>query len=99
MTEIGRFEMLEKWIKNQDFYSPNMQYSLPDVSQAKSNVTQEKNSDSPDVSELLAMIDYHSMTTADFKSGPGSSNLITLQSKYMALSAIITICPYCRRQH
>lgn len=91
--------MLEKWIKNQDFHSPNMQYSLPNVSQAKSNVTQEKNSDSPDVSELLAVIDYHRMTTADFKSGPGSSNPITSQSKYMALSAIITRCPYCRSQH
>lgn len=90
--------MLEKWIESQDFDSPNMQNSLPDVSQTKPNVTQEKSSDSPDVSELLALINYNGMSAAEFRNGPGRSNLITGQSKYITLSAILCRCPSCGRQ-
>lgn len=85
LTENQRFEMLEMWIKSQKFYTPGTQYSLPIP-----NVSQTKAEHSAIVTELLGMINFEEMSVENFISGPGNSNLISFEGKYIALCSIKT---------
>lgn len=44
---------------------------------------------SPDVAELLSMIEYEKMDSEDFLSGPGDSDLLSYQEKYTILCEIV----------
>lgn len=72
MRESDRFYILERWIKNQAFYSPGMEFSCSDASNAE-------------VAELLSLIDYKNMDYKQFLSGPGKSNLLSYKEKYTKL--------------
>lgn len=91
LTENQRFEMLEMWIKSQKFYTPGTQYSLEIP-----NAPQTKVDHSVNVTELLGMINFEEMSVENFISGPGNSNLISFEGKYIALCSIKT-SNYCRK--